>query len=177
MLTKSTRKKPDQTGFAVVAVLIVIIVLGVISYGGYRVYRNHQDSTKSKQAAQATGQSSASSAAKPVACGTDQTCFEKKFRSCEPATLSAVLSDSGSSSDPNAVVTSYQIYGPKTDGCNMTLRYTKNPNPAWVNKDLTCNWDNKIAFADSIQKTFAAVSDKQQAVCTGSLVAILQAHD
>ncbi len=95
-------------------------------------------------------------------CGTED-CFSKKFTACSPATLDA--------SSAFGVGVYYEIYGPKSSGCSMLFKYTQNPNPDWVNKDLTCTFDNKKSLRDAVS---AAISSLTTYSCTGPLVAILQ---
>lgn len=98
----------------------------------------------------------------------DQVCFEKKFAECKPATFTAGF---GEDINTAQVVAYYTINGTKGNGCNMAFRYTKNPNKTWENKELTCNWDNKKAFQDSIEQTF---NDLDSYGCEGALLPILK---
>lgn len=97
-----------------------------------------------------------------------QQCFDQKFAACQPATYDVLGPvDMGS--------VNYEIKGSNRQGCSMTLVYPKNPNPDWVNKDLTCTYDNKKNLNDATNDVFNKVFDKQQTVCTGPLVAVMQA--
>jgi len=98
-----------------------------------------------------------------VNCGAED-CFQKKFSACQPATYKA---------DTGFVATEYKIIGPADSGCKVTFKYTTNPNPEWVNKEMTCTFDNKIDFEKSFQNTFeGAIAGS--ATCTGSLYTILK---
>jgi hypothetical protein len=100
-----------------------------------------------------------------VDCGTAD-CFSKKFIACQPATLSA---DSG-----GLGAVSYKIIGPVSNGCSLTFKYTKNPNPDWVNKEMTCPFDNKVSLDDSVKKVFDGVFSGS-VICTGPLYSTLRA--
>jgi len=99
-----------------------------------------------------------------VDCGS-QDCFNKKFLSCEPATLKADVEGLG------AVL--YKIVGKGATGCNMTFKYTNYPDLSWVNKEMTCEFDNKISFDDAISKIFNGVSNGT-IICKGPLYDILR---
>lgn len=101
---------------------------------------------------------------KTVDCGTEN-CFQQKFSACQPATLKA---DAGFAS------VEYKIIEPADNGCRMNFKYLTNPNPDWVNKDMTCVFDNKIGFQKSIENTFNGVVGGS-VVCTGPLYNILKA--
>lgn len=100
-----------------------------------------------------------------VDCGTAD-CFSKKFIACQPATLTA---DSG-----GLGAVSYKIIGPVSNGCSLTFKYTKNPNPDWVNKEMTCSFDNKISFDDAVKKVFDGVLSGS-VICTGPLYSTIRA--
>lgn len=98
-----------------------------------------------------------------VDCG-DQDCFDAKFAACEPATMT---SDSGW-----AGVT-YTIVGPVTGGCSMTMSYPTNPNPEWVNKPMTCTFNNSLELTAAVQEQLNAIG-KSGGTCTGPLVDVIQ---
>ncbi|HSW37745.1 MAG TPA: hypothetical protein VLG37_05275 [Candidatus Saccharimonadales bacterium] len=164
----------NSKGFGVIELLIIVVIVGIVGGVGYFVY--HKNSTKNvtstsvKTGSKKTDNANVSVTA-PVTqtenCG-DQGCFEKKFAECKPATLTAGF---GEDIKTASVVVYYKINGPEGDGCNMVFRYTKNPNPDWENKDLTCNWDNKKAFQDSIEQTF---NNLDGYACEGPLLPLLK---
>lgn len=98
-----------------------------------------------------------------VNCGSED-CFKKKFTACQPATM---ISDAG------FAAVSYKIIEPTTSGCKMTFKYTTNPNPDWVNKEMTCTFDNKIGFDESIKKVFDGIFDGT-VVCAGPLYPVMR---
>ena len=100
-----------------------------------------------------------------VNCGSED-CFTQKFKDCKSATLT---SDAGFGS------INYKIIGPAADGCKMTVKYPINPNPVWVNKEMTCTFNNKISLQDSVEKVFNGVMDGS-VVCEGPLYAILKSQ-
>jgi hypothetical protein len=98
-----------------------------------------------------------------VDCGNED-CFNKKFASCQPATLHA---------DIGVGSVEYKILTKGSTGCNLSFKYTKYPDPSWENKDMTCQFDNKISFEDSMNKVFKGVTSGQ-IVCKGPLFDILK---
>jgi hypothetical protein len=92
-------------------------------------------------------------------CGYEN-CFEEKFAACQAATLQADAGALGSFE--------YKIIGPVTGGCKVTMKYPSNPNPEWVNKELTCVLDNKIDLEESVGNTFDGILDGT-VVCEGLL--------
>ncbi len=98
-----------------------------------------------------------------VSCG-DQDCFETQFKDCKPATLT---------SDAGLVSFSYQIIGPVTGGCRMTVLYPTNPNPEWENKPMTCTFNNSLEFTAAVQAQLTAIS-QGNGTCTGPLADIIK---
>src|SRR3989339_1070529 len=80
-----------------------------------------------------------------VNCGTDASCFDNKFTNCQPATMTANTGD--------WAAVSYEITGSATNGCAVTMIYTINPNPTWVNQPMYCIVDNSQDFETAIQLT------------------------
>jgi hypothetical protein len=97
-----------------------------------------------------------------VDCG-DEACFNKKFIACEPSILKA---DAGPAS------VEYKILNKTANGCSLTFKYTNYPDPTWTNKEMTCEFNNKITFQDSLQKVFIGVTTGEM-VCIGPLYDIL----
>ena len=98
-----------------------------------------------------------------VNCGS-QDCFNKKFASCEPATIQSEIEGMGS--------VSYKIINKTSAGCNLTFKYTKYPDPTWENKEMTCPFNNSLSFEAALQKVFMGVTTGE-VVCTGPLYKIL----
>lgn len=99
-----------------------------------------------------------------VDCKSDQACLYKAFTDCQKATY---VSDQAFATLIG--VAKWTINGLGKNGCNMTLVYLNNPNPNWVNKDLTCTFDNKIDFQTSTQNTMNNAINGGNTDCTGSL--------
>ncbi len=185
----------NQKGFIGI-VIVIIVALTVVSGGGYYVYQKKQknkpvvsapqalsneqtDIQKSESTITTTKQEESiltgdiagakvninikADITQTVDCGSDD-CFQKKFVACQPATLQL---------DAGFGVAHYKIIGPSTGGCSMTFVYTKNPNPAWVNKEMTCTFDNTIGFQKSIENTFNAVLNGS-IKCEGPLYTVLR---
>lgn len=87
--------------------------------------------------------------------------FEEKFRLCQPATTtySIDLGELG-----GIVSYYYEIIGPEDGYCKVKSKYTKNPNPDWVNKEMTCLYDNS-------KDLDTAVTDMSR--CTGELYTLM----
>ncbi len=109
------------------------------------------------------GPDSDSAVTQTVNCASGN-CFQQKFAACQPAIFQADAGFAG-------VV--YTIIGPATGGCKMTLKYTTNPNPAWVNKAMTCTFDNKLDFKKSVENSLLGAI-KGSVVCSGPLYTILR---
>jgi hypothetical protein len=59
----------------------------------------------------------------------------------------------------------------------MLFEYTANPNSAWVNQPMTCDFDNTQSLDDSTSAVFNSLLAKQNTYdCTGPLVAILESQ-
>jgi hypothetical protein len=165
------RRWPFVLGTAVVLALL----LGGGAYGFYATQHKNTVASKTTAGKSATTAKAASTTAKdtaaPVAttesCRSDS-CFAPAFQSCTPATYTTNVSGFGGAK--------YVIIGKqKATGCTMQFEYTSNPNPDWVNKTLTCNFDNTKSLQDSVTQTFDDLLNKQNTYfCTGPLVAVLQ---
>lgn len=185
----------NQKGF--INIIILIVALIVIGGGGYYVYNQQQEkittpTTQSSDQAESeksdneitttkqveggfkgdikgdlgsikTDINIKTDATQTVDCGSED-CFQQKFATCQPATLKA---------DVDFASVDYKIIGPATGGCKMTFKYTTNPNPEWVNKEMTCTFDSKINFQKSMENVFNGVIDGS-VVCTGPLYNILK---
>ena len=175
-----------QKGF--VAPLLIAIIAVLVIGGGVYIYSNkkveapilptgtevqtttqvQQNVPKSDQAMiqATTTYIDSDGVVNTVSCGS-KNCFESYFTSCSPATL---LADTG---EFGAV--EYKIVGKSKTGCSLTFKYTKYSDSTWVNKDMTCPFDNKISFKDSLTKVFQGVTTGA-VVCTGPLYSILYPH-
>ena len=89
--------------------------------------------------------------------------------SCQPVTLkekTGVIFDNFN----------YSIIEPKTlTGCSINLRYINNKKPEISGKDMTCIFDNKIDFLESIQSVImSSFSDSNTSNCSGPLYPLLK---
>ncbi len=98
-----------------------------------------------------------------IDCG-NESCFDKKFAACQPATLKANVEMLGG--------VEYKILRNSSSGCSVSFKYTTYPDPAWVNKEMTCPFDNKLSFQDAMSKVFQGVTNGS-VICTGPLYSIL----
>jgi len=113
-------------------------------------------------------ESSASTGGQIVDCGTvgpdnpDPTgqvknCAAAKFKECFPAKYVASL-DLGQLG--GLVTYYYEIIGPSDNLCVVKSKFLKNPNPVWVGKEMTCQYDNAKDFETAI---------KDMSKCSGPL--------
>lgn len=91
-------------------------------------------------------------------------CFSQKFARCEPSEFQ--------SQETLGASAYYKIIGVVPGGCSMVFKYPRNPNPNWMNKEMTCTFDNKIDFEKSVQKTIENVMGGKE-ICSGPLYGIL----
>lgn len=165
----------NQKGFAPILIaLIIALVLG----GGYMIAKaKGKSSPKVQNTTVSTTTTNTDTAnittnkgdIKTTVDCKDANCFNQKFISCEPATLQA---DDG----VGYGAANYKIIGKTATGCNITFKYTKYPDPSWVNKEMTCEFDNKLDFKASMTKVFSGVSTGA-VVCKGPLFEILRPHN
>ena len=94
----------------------------------------------------------------------DEACIYTKFEACEASTFSA---------DMGFAAITYEIFGPKDGGCEMSLVYTKNPNPDWVDQPMTCIFDNTQDFQTAVGEQLAAAPGSEASTCSGPLVEVL----
>ncbi len=100
-----------------------------------------------------------------VTCGT-QSCFEENFKTCSPATVTTTVSGLGGEK--------LTIVKKVSGGCQVTFRYTEVANPAWVNQDLTCTYDNTLSFQNAFQKVFETAVAAKNPTCSGPLYTIFK---
>lgn len=105
-----------------------------------------------------------------ASCGTPD-CFQQKFEACQSATLDA---------DAEFVSVHYKIISAiDSNYCRVSFTYTKNPNPDWVGKEMTCTFPTHLS--DGIEKqvgdviAYSAAGGKGNPnECEGSLYSLLQ---
>jgi hypothetical protein len=134
--------------------------------------KTHTNSTASGTTSNATNNSthattSTAPASNVFSCSSES-CFNSYFQKCSPATFATNVGGVG---------VKYQIYSKKGDSCSMMFEYTANPNPAWVNQPMTCDFDNLHPLSKSVSLVVSNLIGKQNAYnCSGPLVAILQSQ-
>lgn len=99
-----------------------------------------------------------------VDCGNSD-CFEQKFAKCEKATLTASVIGM-------KVEYYYEIIGPELGKCKMLTRYNKNPNPLWVDKNMTCLYNNSLKFEEANKQVMNGILIGS-VICDGELFQIL----
>lgn len=175
--------KSSKRGFIGI-VLLIIIAAVAIGGGGYAYHaksKNKEVSSKEDSPITTTppvtntvtstkhieknskGFSYDADITETVDCGSAD-CFNKKFASCEPATLQA---------DIGIGAVAYRILGKTTSGCSLTFKHTNYPDPSWINKEMTCEFDNQVSFEDSLSRVFSGVTNGT-VVCKGPLYDILR---
>ena len=70
-------------------------------------------------------------------------CFEEKFAECKPATVTLKLMDN--------LIYYYEIIDSKDGLCEVKSKFTANPNPDWVEKEMTCKYDSTNDFETAVQ--------------------------
>jgi len=88
-------------------------------------------------------------------CG-DIDCFEAKFATCEQSSATFKLMDT--------IEYYYEILGPKDGLCEVKSKFVANPNPAWIDEEMVCLYDNSLKFN-------TAISDMSN--CKGSLYTLM----
>ena len=155
-----------------VVLILILIVGGVYAYhlSQHKTVANAKVYTgkfNNKRGLTSVRGSITSPVTTTVDCGS-VSCFTPYFQKCVPATLTATSPISN---------VKYQIYGKKGNGCSMLFEYTSNPNPAWVNQPMTCNFDNNQSLNNSVSAVMNDLfSQKNAYSCTGPMVAILQSQ-
>ena len=99
-----------------------------------------------------------------IDCGGNKQCLAENFAACKPVTFAE---------DVGVAAAYYKILKPVVGGCSVIFKYTKNPNPAWVNKEMTCVLDNKNTFDNAIKIAFDGAI-KGTASCVGPFVSVLR---
>lgn len=161
---KLINNRQNEKGFAIIEALLLVVILVLVASIGYIVYSEHYNlKPNSNTSVSSVTKSKVSNSS--TSC-TSQSCFNPLFSKCTPSTLNYL--------SPLASV-KYQIFGPKGTGCSMLFEYTSNPNPAWKNQPMTCNFNNKIPLDNSIQNVINDLISKSNTYsCTGPLVNLLQ---
>ncbi|MGM0478504.1 MAG: WG repeat-containing protein [Bacteroidota bacterium] len=69
------------------------------------------------------------------------------------------------------VVIQYEIKGSsgKGKGCKVESKYLENPNPDWINKSMTCTYDNSLPFREAYEKSLPNNSGENPCDCEGEL--------
>ena len=69
--------------------------------------------------------------------------FKQKFTNCQVATSEYKISDT--------LIYYLEILGPKDERCQVKSKFTANPNPNWINKEMTCEYDNSLDYETAVQ--------------------------
>ncbi len=98
-----------------------------------------------------------------VNCGS-RNCFTQKFTSCSAATETIAPKGGGTT-------VHYSIVGPQSGGCNMSLYYTENSIPAWDNKALSCDFNNKQSVNNAVNiALYSLTQNTNPYKCSGSFI-------
>lgn len=88
-------------------------------------------------------------------------CLTPRFQACSPTKVRAEI-DLGVFG--GIVGYEYEILGPQNNGCRVRSRYTSNPNPEYLNKDLFCVYNNQKPFSEAVQEVLPSLD-----ACSGDL--------
>ncbi|MGM0478503.1 MAG: WG repeat-containing protein [Bacteroidota bacterium] len=90
--------------------------------------------------------------------------FLESFENCTPLIFNDRIGNRG-------VTMQYEIKGPseKKKGCIVKSTYLHNPNPDWVNKSMTCTYDNSLPFKKAYEKSLPNNSGENPCNCEGEL--------
>lgn len=124
--------------------LIALVVLATVGFGGYQMHHK-----QSQQAPKCK----------------DKACFEQKFSACERAAFTDTSNSEGD--------IYMEIFGKNDVGCKMLLRYTTG-NPDWLNKNLTCNFDNSKSYEESIGAKVQSILGGKDDSCEGPFLQVLK---
>ncbi len=97
--------------------------------------------------------------------GAGQAQFEQSFASCEAG--ASFLADEGFASYH------YEILGERNGKCAMETYYPTNPNPAWANKKMTCEYDHTKDFETAIQEVGDSWFTDNVGNCQGELFEVM----
>jgi len=77
-------------------------------------------------------------------------CFADHFTDCAPAMVDEVI--------PSFATYQYEILGAGPDGnlCAVRSQFLVNPNPKFMDKDMTCLYDNTLEFTEALDRVFPA---------------------
>ncbi len=170
--------KNYRSGF--IGIALVIVVALAVAGGGYYWYGVNnagitvEETPKTQLETEVTTSATSPVGTVNVSVTTDlattndcsgANCFEQKFAACQPATTNV---------DAEGIAAvEYKIVGPASGGCQISFKYTKNPNPDWENKELTCVINNSASFQQSSQTLMTGIFDGS-ANCRGPLLEVLQ---
>jgi len=77
-------------------------------------------------------------------CAEGLVCFEERFAKCEPSTVTIRLMES--------LAYYYEIIGPKAGLCEVKSKFLANPNPAYLDKWMVCQYDNSKNFETATEE-------------------------
>lgn len=88
-------------------------------------------------------------------------CLTPRFQACSPTKIRTEI-DLGAFG--GIVGYEYEILGPQNNGCRVRSRFTANPNPEYLNKDLFCVYNNQKPFSEAVQEVLPGLD-----ACSGDL--------
>ena len=86
-------------------------------------------------------------------------CFDTNFKDCKPAKYTSSVNLGG------VVTYYYEISRKALGGCMVKTKFLDNPNPEWLNKEMSCIYDNTKKFSDAVRDT---------SNCTGPLYNLIR---
>ncbi|NIA03867.1 MAG: hypothetical protein GWP09_00770 [Nitrospiraceae bacterium] len=88
--------------------------------------------------------------------------FNQSLKECKVG-----ASDTIYTPDNDNITLYYKIIGKKGSYCNVLFKYLKAPNPAWINKTMTCSLIGSLGIEKSMTTAF------QNGNCSGELVTLI----
>src|SRR5579864_6409173 len=157
------------------AIVIVLIFVAGVTFGGTKIYdaatanRLVNCGTTVENQGSASATVSTNSASSSTSGEKLNTCFEKRFRACLPATV--IYTYPNNVPIVGGVESKYTIIGKVSGGCSMQSVYLKYPlATTFQNKTLTCTYNNQATNSFGAEDALTNNGFKN---CSGPLYQLL----
>jgi hypothetical protein len=102
----------------------------------------------------------------PKDCGTDESCFEERFKNCAPAIFLGKVQ--------TGLVYRYEIIEPKDGKCLITSKFTENTiDPKMIGLENHCIYDNSKTFKSASEGIISSGALLRK-FCNGPLIDYLE---